>query len=71
MAKQPEPLAVAPVMPATSIDFDKFHAAVTAGKSAEEAIEKADLTPPPPPEEKSEAGLDPIVEEPVAEDDAA
>jgi hypothetical protein len=69
MAKQPEPLAVAPNMPATSIDFDKFHAAVTAGKAPEKVIEASDLTPPPPPEEKSEAGLDPIVEEPA--EDAA
>lgn len=46
MAKQP--LAVAPNMPATSIDFDKLHAAVTKGQTAEEAIAAADLTPATP-----------------------
>lgn len=45
MAKQPEPLAVAPNMPATSIDFNAFHAAVTAGKSAEEVIAASTLAP--------------------------
>lgn len=46
MAKQPEPLAVAPNMPATSIDFNALHDAVSKGKTAEEAVAAADLTPP-------------------------
>lgn len=64
MAKHP--LAVAPNMPATSIDFDKLHAAVTKGQTAEEAIAAADLTPPPAPEEPAA----PAPDQPVIDDAA-
>lgn len=60
MAKQP--LAVAPNMPATSIDFDKLHAAVTKGQTAEEAIAAADITPAAP-EEPAPAPVQPVADD--------
>ena len=62
MAKQP--LAVAPNMPATSIDFDKLLAAVTKCQTAEEAIAAADITPAAPEEPA------PAPDQPVADDAA-
>ena len=56
MSRKPDVLAAAPALPATSIDFNKFHDAIAAGKTAEEAIAKADLTPAPEPEQPDPAG---------------
>lgn len=62
MAKQPEPLAVAPAMPATSIDFDAYHAAVTKGVAPDDVIAASALKP------RAEA---PEPTEPPVADDAA
>ena len=41
MARKPEVLAVAPLLPATSVDFNAMHDAISAGATAEEAVAAA------------------------------
>lgn len=41
MAEKPEPIAVAPALPATSVDFNALNDAIAAGKTAAEAVAAA------------------------------
>lgn len=41
MARKPEVLAVAPVLPPKSIDFNAMHDAIERGATAEEAVRAA------------------------------
>lgn len=50
-----EPIAVAPALPPTSLDFNALHDAIADGKTGAEAIEAADLTPPVPVEDRADA----------------
>lgn len=50
-----EPIAVAPALPPTSLDFNALHDAIADGKTGEEAIAIADLTPPAPVEERTDS----------------
>lgn len=45
-----EPIAEAPALPPTSLDFNAFHEAIAEGKSGKEAIAIADLAPTAPAE---------------------
>lgn len=50
-----EPIAVAPALPPTSLDFNALHDAIAEGKTGAEAIAIADLTPPVPVEERADS----------------
>lgn len=43
-----EPIAEAPALPPTSLDFNAFENAIAEGKTGKEAIAIADLVPPAP-----------------------